>query len=92
LKAAFDEEKESDFENIPRCSMGAGIGIGIGIGAAIAVEKSRPGLLLRDDTDADPEKASGTEKRLKEDFHPRGRNKWCYERLDIDTDVGSFIR
>jgi len=34
---------------------------------------------LRDDTDADPENALETEKRLKEDFHPQGRCKSRHE-------------
>jgi len=39
----------------------------------------RADLALRDDTDADPENALETEKRLKEDFHPQGRRKSRHE-------------
>ena len=37
------------------------------------------------DNDADPEKAFRTEKRVKEDFHPRGRHKSRHDDLVSST-------
>ena len=44
-------------------------------GSGSQSQPRRGGLALRDDTDSDPEKAVETEKRLKEDLHPRRGHK-----------------
>jgi len=51
----------------------------------------RPGLLLRDDTDPDPEEGVETEKRLKEDFHPQGRTKSRHDGL-IEKEKGFLCK
>jgi len=66
-------------ENAPRCSSCVGIGIGV----TISVEKSRQGLFLRDNSDADPEIVLETEKRLQKDFQPQGRCKSPHDGLVI---------